>query len=429
MPVSSTQGTNPVQAALVQRDPNRVVQQGTAVESCKSTDATPAPTPGLRRALCFDLGKSDAQIVPQPPPSNTGWSQRPRDPVLIELSNIEIGAHLEFISLSDDPEATFEANCVRRLDLTGYDVGSRIGTLVLNPDEMATKGFQPGERIVVRQVDKNGNASDGIFIHLDPNGWASQQVRQSDDAGAQVTLRGGNIAFGDGMMGIAGATGAMRSVIGTAVRDVEGPKLLDKNVSLKTFAYTQEEIDVATQLARGETRNFVYRCLSRTHFSAAEAKTMLARTDITPKAKETLDKLLANNNAIFDKIDPAYDPANASKDGIVGDADFNQMLSTGADRRDVYLRLDKALEPGSSIRLQNSRTGAVFTGALGADQRVLSLRLSDMKDGDPLILTFRDGAGNEGKPFAMEYSSTCKDGKAAYNPLSVRYGGASIGRG
>ena len=240
MPVNPTQGTNPAQATLVQRDPNRAVQQGAAIDCCKSSDTTPAPTPALRRSMCFDLGKSDAQIVPQPPPSNTGWSQRPRDPVLIELGNIEIGAHLEFISLTDNPEATFESDCVRRLDFTGYDVGNRIGTVVLNPEEMETKGFQPGERIVVRQVDKNGNASDGIFAHLDPNGWASQQVRQSDDAGNQVTLRGANIAFGDGMTGLSGATGAMRTVIGTAVRDVEGPKLLDKSISLKTFVYTQE---------------------------------------------------------------------------------------------------------------------------------------------------------------------------------------------
>jgi hypothetical protein len=69
----------------------------------------------------------------------------------------------------------------------------------------------------------------------------------------------------------------------------------------------------------------------------------------------------------------------------------------------------------------------VFTASLGNDQRVLTLRLSDMKDGDPLILTYRDAAGNDGAPFAMEYSSKCKDGKASYNPLSVRYGGASIG--
>ncbi len=428
MPVNATQGTSPTQAALVQRDPSRAVQQGAAVECCKSTDATPAPTPGLRRAMCFDLGKADAQIVPQPPPANTGWSQRPRDPVLLELSNVEIGAHLEFISLSDDPEATFESNCVRRLDFTGYDVGNRIGTLVLNPAEMATQGFQPGERIVVRQVDKNGNASDGIFVHLDPNGWASQQVRQSDDAGNQVTLRGASIAFSDGMTGLAGATGAVRTVIGTAVRDTEGPKLLDKNLSLQTFTYSKDEVDVAEQLGRGETRNWVYRVLGRTHFNLAEARSMLARADITPKAKETLDKLLANNAAIFDKIDPAYDPANASKDGIIGDADFNQILSTGPDHRDVYLRLNKALEPGCTLRLQNSRSGQVFTASLGADQRVLSLRLSDMKDGDPLILTYRDGAGNDGKPFALEYSSSCKDGKATYNPLSVRYGGASIGR-
>lgn len=428
MPVTQTQSTNPTQAAIIQRAAGHVAQQGAAVDGCRSTDATPAPTPSLRRALCFDLGRADAQIVPQPPPSNTGWSQRPRDPVLLELGNIEIGSHLEFISLSDDPEATFESNCVRRLDFTGYDVGNRIGTVVLNPAEMATQGFQPGERIVVRQVDKNGNASDGIFIHLDPTGWASQQVRQSDDAGNQVTLRGNTISFNDGMTGLPGASGAVRSVIGTAVRDVDGPKLVDKNISLKTFAYTQEDVDIARDLASGPTRQFVYRCLSRTHFSAAEAKTMLARSDITPQAKTTLEKLLANNQAIFDRIDPAYDPANAAKDGIIGDADFNQILSLGSGLRDVYLQLNKALEPGASFRLQNSRSGQVFTGSLGSDQRVLTLRLSDMLDGDPLILTYRDGAGNEGAPFAMEYSSKCKDGKASYNPLSVRYGGSSVGR-
>jgi hypothetical protein len=59
----------------------------------------------------------------------------------------------------------------------------------------------------------------------------------------------------------------------------------------------------------------------------------------------------------------------------------------------------------------------------------MKIRLGDMKDGDPLILTYRDAAGNQGKPFAIEFSSKCKDGKASYNPLSVRYGGASIGTG
>lgn len=271
MPVvntQSTQSTNPTQAALVQRDPNRAVQQGAAVGNCKSTDSTPAPTPSLRRAFCFDLAKKDAQIVPQPPPSNTGWSPRPRDPVLIELGEIEIGSHLELISLTDQPDATFESDCVRRLDFTGYDVGNRIGTVVLGPEEMANAGFQPGERVVVRQVDKNGNASDAIFIHLDPNGWANQQVRQSDDAGNQVTLR--------------------------------GAKLIEKNVTLQSFSYTKEEVDVANELRNGtETRNFIYRVLRRTSFNLEECKQLVVRTDIPAKAKETLDKLLANNNAMF----------------------------------------------------------------------------------------------------------------------------------
>lgn len=427
MPVTSTQRQNPAQATLVQRDPTRAVEQGAAVDKCKSTDATPAPTPSLHRAFCFDLAKDGAQLVPQPPPSNTTWSQRPRDPVLIELGNIELGAHLEFISLTDHPDATFESSCVRRLDFTGYDVSGRRGTVVLSPEEMETKGFQPGERIVIRQVDKNGNSSDGIFVHLDPNAWATQQVRQADDNGNQVTLRGAQISFNDGMTGLPGATGAQRQVIGTAVRDVDGPKLIEKNVTLKTITYSKEEIEVARELAQGTTRDWIYAALRRTHFTLEEAKTLVTRSDIHPKAKETLDKLLANNAAMFDKMEVAANPPLLQKDQVLADTDTTAILGVGADGRDVYLHLDKALEPGTSITVQNSRTGATVLGSLANNARTLSLRLQGVQDGDPLILTFLDGAGNQGKPYAMEYSSKCPDGKASYNPLSVRYGGASIG--
>lgn len=428
MPVNATQNQSSLQAALVQRDPKRPVQQGCEVDNCKSADATPAPTPGLRRAFCFDLAKAGAQIVPQPPPSSTTWSQRPRDPVLIELNNIELGAHLEFISLTDHPDATFESSCVRRLDFTGYDVGARVGTVVLNPEEMETKGFQPGERIVIRQVDKSGNTSDGIFVHLDPNGWANQQVRQTDDNNNQVTLRGAQISFTDGMTGLHGATGAMRQVIGTAVRDVDGPKLIEKNVSLKTITYSKEEIEVAAQLRNGEARNWIMSVLRRPSFTLTEAKTMLARTDITPKAKDTLEKLLANNATMFDKLEVAYNPPIATKDEVLADTDTDAILAAGPDGRRVYLHLDKAIEPGATVVLQNSRTGQTWNAALAANGRSLSMPLQNVQDGDPLILTYTDGAGNQGKPYAMEYSSKCADGKASYNPLSVRYGGASIGR-
>lgn len=412
---------------LVTKPTTQQPTQGCTVDSCRSNDVTKPPTPQLLRAICFDIAKPDAQIVPTPPPANN-WSTRPRDPVLMELGNIEIGSKIQFISLTDKPDASFDdAKDVRELDFTGYDVGARRGTVVLNENEMRDKNFQPGERIVLRTVDKNGNHSDGIFVHLDPNGWARNTIRQNNDAGQPVDLQGANLRFADGMMGIQGATGKMKEILGVTVRDQDAPLLIEKNVKLATFKYSNDEMKVAADLAGGASRNWIYSIMRRTEFTIDEAKQMMVRSDVPPETKAMFDKLLANDSAMFKRFVSAANPLRPVTDPQnhrIGDSQTSAVSNSGG--RQVYLQLDQAVEPGVQFSLQNSRTGDNFAGSVAVDSRLAVVALNNVQDGDPMILTFRDAAGNQGKPYALEYSADCKDGKAGYNPLSIRFGGAKI---
>jgi hypothetical protein len=88
--------------------------------------------------------------------------------------------------------------------------------------------------------------------------------------------------------------------------------------------------------------------------------------------------------------------------------------------------LEKAVEPGATVNVQNSRTGEAVSVTQGDNARAMQLVLKDVKSGDPLIMTFSDRAGNSGAPYAFRYDECAKDGKAKSNPLDVRLSGFSL---
>lgn len=75
------------------------------------------------------------------------------------------------------------------------------------------------------------------------------------------------------------------------------------------------------------------------------------------------------------------------------------------------------------MSVQNSRTGKRQQLALAATARAADFRFPNMGEGDPLVVTDTDSAGNTGKPCGFCFDSKEKDGKDTRPPLAVRLGG------
>lgn len=101
----------------------------------------------------------------------------------------------------------------------------------------------------------------------------------------------------------------------------------------------------------------------------------------------------------------------------------NNLKLVADDKGVVSLQGNMALEPRSTVSVLNQRTGKTFSGNVG-DNRILSINLGQVKDGDPIVLTPRDNEGVQGKNIMLTYSSCSKDGKAAtFNPLGAQLPG------
>lgn len=403
------------------------VQQGKPVENCKSDDVTPAPTPVLRRAIAFDIAKDGSTVVPTPPPASNPRPAR-LDPVLIELGSIELNAKLQFISLSDDPAATFDSGKVYELPITGYDENGRIATVALNADMMKEKGIEPGERLVLRQVDSNGNASDGIFVHLDPGrSWANQQINQPLGDGRTESVRGASLQYQVGLHGVAGADqmgvdparlAQTRTVIGVEVRDTSAPRVLDKNVKVMTTEWSKDEKELASHLLNGPG---VWNTINQIFGGSITLDTI--NTVLASPNSYNLDaksfsflQTLKDKPEMFKRIDGA---ANGPQtvDGVIAQVDLQEVVNSA---KTTFIAFDHALEPGANGNIRNNRTGATTNFALGDTQRTVFVKVPNLENGDKLVIEYQDSNGNAGKPLDFEYSSKAKDGKKVMNPLMTQ---------
>jgi hypothetical protein len=393
----------------------------------KPGDVTSPATPQLIRAWAFELTADGSSAVPPPPPNTPG-----RDPLVIELGQLEIGTRVELISLSDNPQAEFTSTCksdIFELPLTGYDVGNRRGTIALNEDQMKEKGIAPGERFMLRQVDKDGNASEAIHVHLDPAGWANTTINEPTQGGGSQQVRGRQIDVAVGLLNLQGnaTPGTIERVLGKSTTDTSAPKLVDSAVSISTEKLTRKEHETVKAYV-------------------AAMGTLIGGSNYEPAYIE--QTLTANASWAQN---PSYAPHYAVLKDLVADqstwarlAAFAGQLAGNPNKTYIdwnganaiaqkpeapsltVVKLNKALEPGVTVNIQNSRTGEVVSQLQGDQARAVSLLLQDVKHGDPIIMTYADRAGNAGSPYAFSFDETARDGKAKSNPLDIRLGGFGL---
>jgi len=398
------------------------------VSDKKAGDVTSPATPQLVRAWAFELAADGSTLAPPPPPPG----QPGRDPLVIELAQIEIGTRIELISLSDNPAAEFCKKCegeIFELPLTGYDVQNRRATIALNEDQMKAKGIAPGERFMLRQVDKDGNASEAIHVHLDPNGWANQNISEPVQGGGTQNVRGRQIDIAVGMHNLQGNPnpGQMERVLGKAATDASAPKLLEANIKVETTKVSKSDHEALQKYYAAITT-----LIGGQDWDAASIKTYLTNNpswaqNTSYKPHYDVLQALSADATQFDKLVKLTNAiAGGTSTTHLSFAGAQKVASTSTAPSFASLTFDKALEPGVTATVQNSRTGEVVAGAVGDNARSLRLNLNDVKDGDPLIITYVDRHGNAGAPYGFRFDEAAKDGKAKSNPLDIRLGGFSL---
>lgn len=392
----------------------------------KANDVTTPPKPTVARAWAFELAADGTMVVPPPPANQPG-----RDPLVIELGQIEVGTRIELISLSDNPKAEFDAKHageVFELPLTGYDVANRTATISLNEDQMKEKSITAGERFMLRQVDKDGNASEAVHVFLDPRGWATQALNEPVQGGGTQRVQGANININVGVTGLNGNPnpGRTETVLGKATTDSTAPKLIEGNVTVSGDKLSAKEHQALKDY--GAMLQNILGGQQYNHAEFAAAMTANAATYANhPSYKDMYAKakVVADDPAMFARL-AAFTAGAAGSDP--SRIDWNQTAGFMQQPSASYsaVKFDKALEPGVTVTVQNSRTGESKKVTQSAEARSTSVLLGDVKNGDPLIVTYSDAAGNAGKPYGFRFDDTAKDGKATSNPLDIRLGSFNI---
>lgn len=190
---------------------------------CGPQDVTPPATPKILRSMAFDRAAADASISTRS--SNaSGRSSGTRDPLYIELGNVELGTRIELINLSANPAANFDKNNTITLELTGRDVTNRVGAVYVTQEQMEKLGLQPGDMYMLRAVDRAGNASEAVQGELQPNEWTTGEVIEG---GRLTGIRGRSLSALDG-------EGVRKNLVAKAVNDTRPPLLLEDRVTLET---------------------------------------------------------------------------------------------------------------------------------------------------------------------------------------------------
>lgn len=360
------------------------------------SDMEPAPTPQIVNARAFERAAEGATFTP-----NRTATTRPRgrDPVYLELRNVELGSSLQVINLSADPSANFEKkNDVIELKLTGRHIERREGSVYLNADQMEKLGIKPGDVFQLRQVDHSGNPSLPVTGEFEPDDWANGQVTERID-NANVVSRGGQLNALDG-------ESARKNLIIKTVNDTRPPQMLEDKMSLVEDCRFDENDNALANLLYGQYGNI----------NKALGKSASANLSFDELAKASTDESLSEGlrTALKELTDDkerftAFETSNRNAaDGIISRGDLEIVRSF---ERSVSLNGFGAMEPRSTVNVLNTRTGETFRATVG-DDRNLNLNLGNVQEGDPLVLTPRDNEGVVGKAVEFVFSSRAPGGKA-----------------
>jgi hypothetical protein len=186
-------------------------------------------------------------------------------------------------------------------------------------------------------------------------------------------------------------------------------------VRAETVKFTAEEVAILKGVYDASQQYFGWQNGGIDHF-----KQLADNQGYAQQYREAFGKL-SNDAALFAKAAAAFGNESTLSTQQLG------FFANGGKSFTTII-FDKALAPGTAVSVQNSRTGARSDATLPEPagqvltdaQRRASVMFSDAADGDPIVVTFRDPAGNAGKPYGFILDSKSRDGKCKSNPLAIR---------
>jgi hypothetical protein len=364
-------------------------------------DKTPPPTPQVQVSIAFERGARDATFqLNSPPPTRTFTSPR-IDPAYIQFGNVEAGTRIQMLNLSAKPDASWDnPEDVVELPLTGGDVQNRQAAAYLPHEAMEKLNISAGHMLQFRAIDEQNNVSQVATAEVAPNNWANGRVREKQ-GDAFVETQGAQISVLDG-----GPDGKFVPILAKTVVDTSAPIAVKDRFAIKVDdRFTPQEAQLG-QTLYGSWNTFVAYSGGKQNLTRDDFAKLATDTRLPDNTKAAL-RDLCDKPGLFDRVDTAYQPGTA-KDGLVGMYDLSALANF---RRSVTLSADAGVEPRAQVSVQNQRTGATQTGTVG-DNRQVAVRIDDVQDGDPLVITVTDHDGVRGKPFMVSFDDEASNGIA-----------------
>lgn len=142
------------------------------------TDKTPPPH------LSVSATFGDLVLSSTPTP-------RPRDPLALDMENVEPDCHFEILNLSAKPDASWTCSRDRKV-LPGRSpkhMDSGRYAVIFGDKQMQKLGLKAGDTFEIRQVDRAGNASEPERVELNNYDSLSVDNRRGDWQSYGITLR------------------------------------------------------------------------------------------------------------------------------------------------------------------------------------------------------------------------------------------------
>lgn len=359
-------------------------------------DITPPPAPEVIEARAFVRTSPAARVVQS---GSAILHRADAASMYLELGNVELGTRVQLLNLSARPDARWDdGQDLIELDVTGRDPRQRRAALYVDEATCHALDLRAGDVLLLRAADRAGNTSADVTVQVVPASWARHTLR--DRQGQRwVDMRG------DTLEALDGESQRRRLAVG-AVVDGRAPTLLAKHLRLEPSCRFSDE-DRA--LARTLLQSFVVitEVLAAQTLTATDLPCLARSEHLDSATRAALSALLEDPQRLA-RFDGAWQQDPIEPSGVLGRLDLEAVARSCAS---VRLVGEGAIEPRSTIEVQNQRSGRVWLIRVGDDRRV-DYELAEVHEGDPLLLVPHDDQGEVGAPVELVFDSSRPDGRA-----------------
>lgn len=201
---------------------------------CNANDTTGPQRPNVTMAIASSgIAKEGSTFQANNPPRATPAT---RDPIYIQFDNHEAGTRYEIVNLSNTPASDFNCkDAIHSFDVTGRDVRTGVGSVFIDTKTVEKLNWDPGDRLMIRAVDVDGNASVPTNCEVVGSGYGT--VGRIQEKGTRNWVPGGRIDLLDG-------EATRKRVMMKYIADDKAPvtKFLEKLAQLKTDKDGQVEL-------------------------------------------------------------------------------------------------------------------------------------------------------------------------------------------